>query len=112
MVACKRVGEYKRNQEKIKKFCLEETKQKKIQERSAPINVDNTKWTLEKKKKNGNKKPEMPTIDKKGTNNTKERNHLGEKGSFTQTNKDPKKVPWRGLQGRFETSSPPEQFPI
>ena len=26
MVACKTVGEYKRNQEKIKKFCLEEAK--------------------------------------------------------------------------------------
>ena len=29
MVACKTVGEYKRNQEKIKKFCLEEAKQQK-----------------------------------------------------------------------------------
>ena len=51
MVACKTVGEYKRNQEKIKKFCLEEAKQKKIQERSAPINVDNTKWTPENVRK-------------------------------------------------------------
>ena len=51
MVACKTVGEYKRNQEKIKKVCLEEAKQKKIQEQSASINVDNTKWTPEKIKK-------------------------------------------------------------
>ena len=29
MVACKTIGEYRRNQEKIKKFCLEEAKQAK-----------------------------------------------------------------------------------
>ena len=50
MVACKTVGEYKRNQEKIKKFFLE-AKQKKIQERSASTNVDNAKWTPEKVRK-------------------------------------------------------------
>ena len=55
MVACKTVGEYKRNQEKIKKFCLEEAKQKKIQEQSASINVDNTKWTPEKIRKTATK---------------------------------------------------------
>ena len=63
MVACKTVGEYKRNQEKIKKFCLEEAKQKKIQERSARINVDNTKWTPEKVRKTAtkNQKRQQPT---------------------------------------------------
>ena len=63
MVACKTVGEYKRNQEKIKKFCLEEANQKKIEERSAPTNVDNTKWTPEKvrKTKTKNQKRQQTT---------------------------------------------------
>ena len=44
MVACKTVSEYKRNQEKIRKFCLEEKAEqarqqeaKAIQSRSAPL---------------------------------------------------------------------------
>ena len=44
MVACKTVGEYKRNQEKIRKFCLEEKAEKARpqearakQTRSAPL---------------------------------------------------------------------------
>ena len=44
MVACRTVGEYKRNQEKIRKFCLEEKAEqarhqedKAIQSRSAPF---------------------------------------------------------------------------
>ena len=36
MVACKTVGEYKRNQEKIKKFCLEEAKQQKVTKANPP----------------------------------------------------------------------------
>ena len=36
MVACKTVGEYKRNQEKIKKFCLEEAKQQKVTKTTPP----------------------------------------------------------------------------
>ena len=36
MVACKTVGEYKRNQEKIKKFCLEEAKQQKETKTTPP----------------------------------------------------------------------------
>ena len=36
MVACKTVGEYKRNQEKIKKFCLEEAKQQKVTKATPP----------------------------------------------------------------------------
>ena len=36
MVACKTVGEYKRNQEKIKKFCLEEAKQQKVTKATQP----------------------------------------------------------------------------
>ena len=36
MVACKTVGEYKRNQEKIKKFCLEEAKQQKVTKAAQP----------------------------------------------------------------------------
>ena len=36
MVACKTVGEYKRNQEKIKKFCLEEAKQQKVTKMTPP----------------------------------------------------------------------------
>ena len=37
MVACKTIGEYRRNQEKIKKFCLEEAKQAKKSSTSAPM---------------------------------------------------------------------------
>ena len=37
MVACKTIGEYRRNQEKIKKFCLEETKKAKQNSQSVAI---------------------------------------------------------------------------
>ena len=37
MVACKTVGEYKRNQEKNKEFCLEEAKQQKAGKAVQPI---------------------------------------------------------------------------
>ena len=37
MVACKTIGEYRRNQEKIKKFCLEEAKPAKKSSTSAPM---------------------------------------------------------------------------
>ena len=37
MVACKTIGEYRRNQEKIKKFCLEEAKQNTKNNKSAPM---------------------------------------------------------------------------
>ena len=38
MVACKTIGEYRRNQEKIKKFCLEEAKQNAKNDTSGPMN--------------------------------------------------------------------------
>ena len=37
MVACKTIGEYRRNQEKIKKFCLEEAKQAKRISTTVPM---------------------------------------------------------------------------
>ena len=37
MVACKTIGEYRMNQEKIKKFCLEEAKQNTKNSKSAPM---------------------------------------------------------------------------
>ena len=37
LVACKTIGEYRRNQEKIKKFCLEEAKQAKKSSINAPM---------------------------------------------------------------------------
>ena len=37
MVACKTIGEYRRNQEKIKKFCLEEAKQNTKNNTSGPM---------------------------------------------------------------------------
>ena len=37
MVSCKTVGEYKRNQEKIRKFCLDEAKQLKAACKSQPV---------------------------------------------------------------------------
>ena len=37
MVACKTIGEYRRNQEKIKKFCLEEAKQNAKNNTSGPM---------------------------------------------------------------------------
>ena len=55
MVACKTVGEYKRNQEKIKKFCLEEAKQKKMSEPTQSASKSNTNWTPGKVKKRRSK---------------------------------------------------------
>ena len=45
MVACKTVGEYKRNQEKIRKFCLEEARNNAKQQKSEM--PGNSKWTHE-----------------------------------------------------------------
>ena len=45
MVACKTVGEYKRNQEKIKKFCLEEAKQQKVTKATQPTGGHKTQQT-------------------------------------------------------------------
>ena len=52
MVACKTVGEYKRNQEKIRKFCLEEARNNSTrnqQKNQGPSTESN--WTNEKRKK-------------------------------------------------------------
>ena len=52
MVACKTVGEYKRNQEKIRKFCLEEARNdasSNQQKNQGPSTESN--WTKEKVKK-------------------------------------------------------------
>ena len=75
MAACKTVGEYKRNQEKIKKFCLEEAKQKKMSEPTQSAAKMNTSWTLDKAKKAAinNQKRQQTTrktlvTPKKGTN--------------------------------------------
>ena len=51
MVACKTVSEYKRNQEKIKKFCLEEAKQQKATEINPSTSKKKTNWTPEKVKR-------------------------------------------------------------
>ena len=45
MVACKTVGKYKRNQEKIKKFCLEEAKQQKATKAAQPTGGRETQET-------------------------------------------------------------------
>ena len=45
MVACKTVGKYKRNQEKIKKFCLEEAKQEKATKAAQPTGGHKTQQT-------------------------------------------------------------------
>ena len=50
MVACKTVGDYKRNQEKIN-FCLEEAKQQKPTEPTSTLSKKNTKWTPDEEKK-------------------------------------------------------------
>ena len=73
LVACKTVGEYKRNQEKIKKFCLEEAKQKKRSEPTASATNRNTNWAPEKVRK-PRQKPKTSTDDQNGINNSKERN--------------------------------------
>ena len=52
MVACKTVGEFKRNQEKIRKFCLEEARNNTTsnqQKNQGPSTESN--WTNEKVKK-------------------------------------------------------------
>ena len=80
MVACKTVGEYKRNQEKIKKFCLEEAKQKKMLEPTQSASKMNTNWTPDQMKKVAIKNQKrQQTIrktlvtPKKGTNSVKKK---------------------------------------
>ena len=58
----------------------------------------NKRGQHQKNKKNGNKKPETPTIDEKGTNNTKKRNHLGKKEVSRKRTRSPKKSPGEGFK--------------
>ena len=44
MVACKTVGEYKRNQEKIRKFCLDEAKKQK--DANQPLGTKRTREAI------------------------------------------------------------------
>ena len=90
---CKTVGEYKRNQEKIKKFCLEEAKQKKIQERSAPINVDNTKWTPEKIRKTATKNQKRQQSTRRAPTTPKRETIWGKKEVSRKRTRTPKKSP-------------------
>ena len=93
MVACKTVGEYKRNQEKIKKLCLEEAKQKKIQERSAPINVDNTKWTPEKVRKAATKNLKRQQMTRRAPTTPKRETIWGKTELSRKRTRTPKKSP-------------------
>ena len=93
MVACKTAGEYKRNQEKIKKFCLEEAKQKKIQERSAPINEGNTKWTPEKIKKTATKNQKRQQSTRRAPTTPKRETIWGKKEVSRKRTRTPKKSP-------------------
>ena len=93
MVACKTVGKYKRNQEKIKKFCLEEAKQKKIQERSASINVDNTKWTPEKIRKTATKNQKRQQSTRRAPTTPKRETIWGKKEVSRKRTRTPKKSP-------------------
>ena len=93
MVACKTVGEYKRNQEKIKKFCLEEAKQKKIQEQSASINVDNTKWTPEKIRKTATKNQKRQQSTRRAPTTPKRETIWGKKEVSRKRTRTPKKSP-------------------
>ena len=92
MVACKTVGEYKRNQEKIKKFCLE-AKQKKIQERPAPINVDNTNWTTEKIRKTATKNEKRQQSTRRAPTTPKRETIWGKKEVSRKRTRTPKKFP-------------------
>ena len=47
-VACETVGKYKRNQEKMGKFCYEEAKQLKATTKSSPSGTQNSSWILNK----------------------------------------------------------------
>ena len=51
VVACKTVGEYKRNQAKIGMFCLEETKQQKAAGKNLPSENRKSNWTPDKVRK-------------------------------------------------------------
>ena len=68
MVACKTVGEYKRNQEKIRKFCLEEGKAAKATARTSSLHGSSLSHT-QKQQPTELKPKQVPT--KKSTPNRK-----------------------------------------
>ena len=77
MVACKTVGEYKRNQEKIKKFCLEEKANKAREEE-------------EKTKHARANNPLQPTTTQQG--NTINRSPMGHEEVVTVARRNQKKT--------------------
>ena len=104
MVACKTIGEYRRNQEKIKKFFLKEAKQAKKSSTSAPMRSHPT--TNESQEIPGpSRTPSQPTTsapkrtrsDLESSNKPKKRNFKKEpintkwsKKSNKTSNKKPK----------------------
>ena len=86
MVACKTVGEYKRIQEKIKKFGLEEAKQKKRSEPTTSMTNMNTNWTPENVRKAATKNQKrQQTIKRAVTTPMKETNWLKKETSRKRT---------------------------
>ena len=105
MVACKTVGEYKRNQEKIRKFCLDEAKKQKATNQplgtkrtreainstinsaepsSSTANINEVPGTTKTRNKESNKTPgseNKPTSNKANTNQTKKKHTLTKKNN-------------------------------
>ena len=83
MVARKTEGEYKRNQEKIKKNLFRRSQTK--EEIRANYISDQQEHQLDSRKseKSHDKKPKTSTNDQNGINNSKERNQLAEEGNIT-----------------------------
>ena len=93
MVACKTVGEYKRNQEKIKKFCLEEAKQKKRSERTTSATSRNTNWTPEKVRKVATKNQKSQQTTKMASTTPNKETIWLKKETSRKRTRTPKKSP-------------------
>ena len=93
MVACKTVGKYKRNQEKIKIFCLEKAKQKKRSEPTTSANNINTKWTPEKMRKAAIKNQKRQQTTRRTVTTPKKEINWVKKETSCKRTRSPKKPP-------------------
>ena len=105
MVACKTVGEYKRNQEKIKKILFRRNQAKEdVGAHSISGQIEHQLYSRQSEKSE-DQKSKGAANDQKDIRDTKERNHLGEKGNISQMIQNSEKVTRRGIQPRLETGS-------
>ena len=91
MVACKTVGEYKRNQEKIKKLCLEETRNNAKQQKSEmPGNSKRTQENI-KQLAHSNQRQQQRGSKRRPTSSSPTANKSAKRR--TSTTKSPPKTP-------------------